>query len=226
MDPQRLGASHESLSCPTPGGDRSRENVKRLPWGQQAGEGRGPGWPSPWAGTSPQWELIRDTAVVPARAPGPAGAAARAGAWPPPAGQRGVAGDVAPGQWGTRFPRPYVGAVQRDLPGWHGGRGPGRGCRGGAQGGPLCPAAAPASVGSWGGCRLGSEPMRLGCEGPGRAEAGAVSSGACECPAPVRSSSAGGSSEQRPRAARPRPCVHKDVSSEAGLTSPDIFLKL
>lgn len=84
----------------------------------------------------------------------------------------GVTGDVAPGQRGARFPRPYVGAVQRParaawgpgMPGW-------------AQRGPLRPAAAPASVGSWGGCHLapeaglGSEPMRLGCEGPGRAEA-------------------------------------------------------
>lgn len=78
-----------------------------------------------------------------------------------------------PGTAGRTLPAPIRGrcAERPARAAW------GPGMPGWAQRGPLRPAAAPASVGSWGGCRLapeaglGSEPMRLGCEGPGRAEA-------------------------------------------------------
>lgn len=181
MDPQRLGASHESLSCPTPGGHRSRENVKRLPWGQQAGEGR-PGWGGVACPAPVAEPLGRDQSTV-----GTDSGRCRGASRGPRTSRsrrtgRGVAAACwtvgshrgrGPGTAGRTLPAPIRGrcAERPARAAW------GPGMPGWAQRGPLCPAAAWASVGSWGGCHLapeaglGSEPMRLGCEGPGRAEA-------------------------------------------------------
>lgn len=212
MDPQRLGASHKSLSCPTPGGGRSRENVKRLPWGQQAGEGR-PGWGGVACPAPVAEPLGRDQCTVgtdsgrcrgASRGPGPVGAAARGGGVAAACWTVGVTGDVAPGQRGARFPRPYVGAVQRDLPGRRGGRG----CRGGRRGArsalrPRRREWAPGEVAVWRPRRVwGLSPCGWAVRGRDVPRRSRVLWG-LRVPGPVRSSSAGGSSEQRPRATRP-----------------------
>lgn len=147
----------------------------------------------------------------------------------PPHGGRGVAiacwtvgghSGRGPGNSGAHASCAHTGGglggatSQRGL----GGRGLGPGRPGGAQRGPLCPVTGPVSVGCWGGhclapeAGLGSEPMRPCATGPRRAEAGAVSPGSYECPAP--------SAPHRQVAAvnrgcgRPvcQPCVHKDAS--------------